>query len=84
MLKKPLHRDDAANLFRYLKDLTYARATVNCVDDRQGLAKLYVLIALVGFSLNKGGVVSGVMAFSPCMWCDQEFAGGTILTIHYR
>lgn len=65
MLEKPLHRDDAATLFGLLKDLTSARATIDCVRDRKGLAKLNVLITLVGIFFEQGGGVAGVMTFTP-------------------
>lgn len=65
MLETPVHRDDAAMLFGLLKDLTSARATVNCEKDRQSLAKLNVLIVLVGVFFEQGGGVDGVMTFSP-------------------
>jgi survival of motor neuron protein-interacting protein 1 len=64
-LEKPLHRDDAATLFSLLKDLTSIRATIDCVQDRKGLARLNVLIALIGVFFEQGGGLTGVMTFTP-------------------
>jgi gem associated protein 2 len=65
MLEKPVHRDDAAILFGLLKALTAARAAVDCEKDRRSLAKINVLIVLVGIYFEQGGGVAGVMTCSP-------------------
>lgn len=58
-LEKPVHRDDAAVLFGLLKVLTKARATWK--NDRKGLARLNVLITIVGIYFEQGGGYVGVM-----------------------
>lgn len=58
-LEKPVHRDDAAVLFGLLKDLTLARSKIDFTSDREGdrkkVAKLNVLIVLIGVYFEQGG-----------------------------
>jgi len=64
-LEKPIHRDDAAVLFGLLKDLTLARSKIDFSrgeKDRSNLAKLNVLIVLVGAYFEQGGSLSKIMA----------------------
>ena len=62
-LEKPIHRNDAAVLYGLLKALTRARATLPSLvqDDREGLARLNVLITIVGIYFEQGGGYAGVM-----------------------
>ena len=62
-LEKPIHRNDAAVLYGLLKALTRARATLTSLvqDDREGLARLNVLITIVGIYFEQGGGYAGVM-----------------------
>ena len=67
-LERPIHRDDAATLFGLLKKLTLVRATlkVHAADDYQAtasgdrteLARLNVLILLIGVYFEQGGGTS--------------------------
>jgi survival of motor neuron protein-interacting protein 1 len=59
-LEHPLHRDDAAILFGLLKKLTQIRATID-VADRTNLARLNVLIVIVGIYFEQGGGYARVM-----------------------
>jgi survival of motor neuron protein-interacting protein 1 len=64
-LEKPVHRDDAAVLFGLLKKLTLARSKVDfrrAETDRCNLAKLNVLIVLVGVYFEQGGSLDKIMA----------------------
>ena len=76
-LEKPIHRDDASVLYKLLKRLSHQRAElkVSTRDDGRGtagngssqdavqirLARINVLIAIVGIYFEQGGGVSGVM-----------------------
>ena len=53
-LEKPVHRDDAAIQYSLLKTLTKARAESD-VHDRTSLARLNVLIVLIGIYFEQGG-----------------------------
>jgi gem associated protein 2 len=64
-LEKPIHRDDAANLFGLLKKLTQLRATLLVHDngttmggERTDLARVNVLILLIGVYFEQGGGTS--------------------------
>jgi gem associated protein 2 len=65
-LERPIHRDDAANLFGLLKKLTQLRATLMVRDDdgtstggdRTDLARVNVLILLIGVYFEQGGGTS--------------------------
>jgi survival of motor neuron protein-interacting protein 1 len=56
-MEKPIHRNDAAVLYSLLKALTRARATLPKLieTDREGLARLNTLIAIVGVYFEQGG-----------------------------
>ena len=63
-LEKPIHRDDAAVLFGLLKNLTLARSKIdpNEIDqERSNLAKLNVLIVVVGIYFEQGGSLKIIM-----------------------
>ena len=60
-LEKPIHRDDAAMLFSLLKVLTKTRARTK-PNEKENLAKLNVLILLIGVYFEQGGGVAGVMS----------------------
>jgi survival of motor neuron protein-interacting protein 1 len=53
-LEQPIHRDDAAVLFGLLKELTLARSKLNA-EHRKMLARLNVLIVLIGIYFEQGG-----------------------------
>jgi survival of motor neuron protein-interacting protein 1 len=58
-LEKPVHRDDAAVLFGLLKNLTLARSKIDfskAEKDTCNLAKLNVLIVLVGVYFEQGSL----------------------------
>lgn len=58
-LEKPIHRDDASNLFGLLKSLTLARSKLDVRgESRTELVHLNVLITLVGIYFEQGGNVS--------------------------
>lgn len=65
-LERPIHRDEAANLFGLLKKLTQLRATLKVHDDddataggdRADLARLNVLVLLIGVYFEQGGGTS--------------------------
>lgn len=64
-LEKPLHRDDAAELFGLLKNLTLARSKIDLSrdeKDRNVLSKLNVLIVIVGVYFEQGGSLNKFMA----------------------
>ncbi len=62
-LEKPVHRDDAAVLFGLLKNLTVARSKINSTEtNRCNLAKLNVLIVIVGVYFEQGGSLHKIMA----------------------
>ncbi len=63
-LEKPVHRDDAAVLFGLLKNLTLARSKIDFSKgdkDRSNLAKLNVLIVLIGVYFEQGGSLKKIM-----------------------
>ena len=63
-LEKPVHRDDAAVLFGLLKNLTLARSKIDFSKGEKGrnnLAKLNVLIVLVGVYFEQGGSLKKIM-----------------------
>ena len=60
-LEKPIHRDDAAMLFGLLKALTRSRSKQIQPDEKKNLAKLNVLILLIGVYFEQGGGIPGVM-----------------------
>ena len=62
-LEKPIHRDDSAVLFGLLKDLTLARSKILVPGnkDRISLAKLNVLIVIIGVYFEQGGDLSRFM-----------------------
>lgn len=65
-LEKPVHRDDAAVLFGLLRDLTLARSKIdfssNGEGDRKKVAKLNVLIVLIGVYFEQGGSSSKLLS----------------------
>ena len=64
-LEKPVHRDDAAVLFGLLKNLTLARSKIDfslSETKKINLAKLNVLIILVGVYFEQGGSLNKIMA----------------------
>jgi survival of motor neuron protein-interacting protein 1 len=63
-LERPIHRDDAAMLYGLLKKMTLVRAEMkpNEEQGRADLARLNVLIAIVGISFEQGGGYANVMA----------------------
>lgn len=64
-LERPIHRDDAATLYRILKYLTLWRAKLDVSDiNRNELARLNTLIAVVGLYFEQGGGYSNVMGQS--------------------
>ena len=64
-LERPIHRDDAAILYGLLKDLTLARARLEVSEtNRDELARLNTLIALIGLYFEQGGGTNNVMGQS--------------------
>jgi survival of motor neuron protein-interacting protein 1 len=64
-LERPIHRDDAATLYGLLKYLTLWRAKVDVSDiNRNELARINTLIAVVGLYFEQGGGYSNVMGQS--------------------
>jgi len=68
-LEKPIHRNDAAVLFSLLRALTRARANFKVSDgnlindkDREGLARLNVLLTIVGIYFEQAGGYAAVMS----------------------
>ena len=59
-LERPLHRDDAATLFGLLKHLTKVRANTH-VERREDLARLNMLIVIVGLYFEQGGGYANIM-----------------------
>ncbi len=58
-LEKPVHRDDASNLFGLLKTLTLMRSKLGVHgEDRSELSRLNVLICLVGIFFEQGTNIS--------------------------
>ena len=53
-LEKPVHRDDASTLFGMLKVLTLSRSKLDMTRNRKDLARLNVLIALIGVYFEQG------------------------------
>jgi len=61
-LEKPVHRDDAAVLFGLLKKLTMARSKIDPGEtNRSNLAKLNVLIVIVGKYFEQAGSLHKIM-----------------------
>lgn len=55
-LDRPIHRDDAANMYSLLKELTQARTKLDLqASSRDQLAQLNTLIAVVGIYFEQGG-----------------------------
>jgi hypothetical protein len=54
-LERPLHGDDAATLYGMLKGLTFSRSKLELPSDHQELARLNILIALIGLYFEQGG-----------------------------
>jgi survival of motor neuron protein-interacting protein 1 len=63
-LERPLHRDDAAMLYGLLKKLAQERSNNKAASkqERLHLARLNVLIAIVGIYFEQGGGFANVMA----------------------
>lgn len=59
-LEKPVHRDDASNLFGLLKTLTLRRSKLDLQseDDRTELSQLNILITIVGIFFEQGATVT--------------------------
>jgi survival of motor neuron protein-interacting protein 1 len=61
-LDRPIHRDDAATLYGLLKDLTVTRANLTISETNQEeLARLNVLIAIIGLFFEQGNGYSNIM-----------------------
>ncbi len=61
-LEKPVHRDDAAILFSLLKNLTMTRSKIDPSEtNRNNLAKLNVLIVIVGKYFEQAGSLHKIM-----------------------
>ena len=54
-LERPIHRDDAATLFGLLKTVTQARNKINPDAQREDLARLNMLICILGLYFEQGG-----------------------------
>jgi survival of motor neuron protein-interacting protein 1 len=66
-LERPLHRDDAALLYRLLRTLTLQRANLSAKElqnDQLSLSKLNVLIAVVGIYFEQGCGFANVMTMA--------------------
>jgi survival of motor neuron protein-interacting protein 1 len=63
-LERPIHRDDAAMLYKFLRRLTHVRAALVLENDRERdvLARVNVLIAIVGVYLEQGGGYANVLS----------------------
>jgi len=59
-LERPIHRDDAVSLYSLLKSLTSKRANIAAAN-RNEIATLNVLIAVVGIYFEQGGGYANVM-----------------------
>ena len=60
-LECPIHRDDAAVLFGLLKSLTETRAAMDAAKDKEKLARINVLITVVGIYFEQGGGFAALM-----------------------
>ncbi|GKY95384.1 hypothetical protein MPSEU_000500000 [Mayamaea pseudoterrestris] len=60
-LELPIHREDAALLFGLLKSLAQTRGIMDAVKDREKLARVNVLITVVGIYFEQGGGVGALM-----------------------
>jgi survival of motor neuron protein-interacting protein 1 len=60
-LERPIHREEAAVLFGLLKSLTQTRADLDTTISRQELARVNVLIAIIGIYFEQGSGFAGLM-----------------------
>lgn len=61
-LERPIHRDDAATLYGLLKDLALTRKKLDPSSQKDELARINVLICIVGLYFEQGGGFDNVFS----------------------